>query len=60
LVTEGNPEASINSIQTALDQAEETYAEIGAAGISLRERSNNEHIRLIRDELAAFRELAEI
>jgi len=60
LVTSGNPEASINSILGALDQADETYAVIAASGISLRDRSNNEHIQVIRDELAAFRELAEI
>ena len=60
MVTPGNPEASLVTIKAALDRAEETYAEIGASGISLRERSNNQHIQSLREELTAFRELAEI
>ncbi len=60
LVVSGNPEASLSAIDTALDQAEDTYARIGALGLTLRERSNKEHISLLREELAAFRELAEI
>ena len=60
MVVAGDPEASLAAIETALDRAEETYAEIGASGLTLRERSNNEHIQFLREELAAFRELAEI
>jgi hypothetical protein len=60
LVVSGNPDASLENIGTALDQAEDTYARIGALGLTLRERSNKEHIQLLREELAAFRELAEI
>ncbi len=60
MVVPGNPEASLDLIKAALNSAEETYAEIGASGISLRERSNNEHIQLLREELAAFKELAEM
>lgn len=60
LVTPGNAEASLAAIGTALDGAEETYSRIGASGLTLRERSNNEHIHLVHEELTAFRELAEI
>ena len=60
LVVPGNIESSLKAIGTALDEAAETYARIGASGLSLRERSNNEHIQFVREELAAFRELAEI
>jgi len=60
LVTPGNIEASLASIEVALDEADETYARIGAIGLSLRERSSKEHLQLIREELAAFRDLAEI
>lgn len=60
LAVPGNPEASLAAIATALNQAEDIYARIGALGLTLRERSNKEHIQLLREELTAFRELAEI
>lgn len=60
LVVTGDAETSLAAIEMALSEAEETYAQIGSLGLSLRERSNKEHIQLIREELAAFRELAEI
>jgi hypothetical protein len=60
LVVPSDTEASLEAIEVALNEAEETYARIGALGLSLRERSNKEHLQLIREELAAFRELAEI
>ncbi|MBE7499230.1 MAG: hypothetical protein HS113_02755 [Verrucomicrobiales bacterium] len=51
---------SLKRIGEALDRAEETYAQIGASGLTLRERSNKEHIQYLREELSSFRELAEI
>lgn len=60
LVVPGDAEASLAAIKTALNEAEETYARIGAVGLSLRERSSKEHLQLMREELDAFRELAEI
>jgi hypothetical protein len=60
LVESGNLDASLKAIAAALDQAEDTYARVGAEGLTLRERSNKEHLQLLREELVAFRELAEI
>jgi serine/threonine protein kinase len=59
-VVGGNPEASLAAIETSLDLAEKTYADIAASGLTLRERSNSEHVQYLREELQAFRELAEI
>ena len=60
LVVPGDADASLAAIESALNEAEETYDEIGARGLALRERSNKEHIPFIREELSAFRALAEI
>jgi hypothetical protein len=60
LVTNGDIEASLAGIQMALEAAQDTYAQIGASGLTLRERSNNQHIQYLLDELEEFRELAEI
>jgi hypothetical protein len=60
LVVPGSPENSLDAIEDAIAQAEETYVQVGAAGITLRERSNSEHLPFLREELAAFRELAEL
>jgi hypothetical protein len=60
LVARDDPERSLENILKALDQAEETCARIGTVGFTLRERSNSEHIQQLREELASFRELAEI
>lgn len=45
---------------SALDEAESLYDSINLIGYSLRERSNNEHIATIRDELQEFTNLAEL
>ncbi|MCB1127860.1 MAG: hypothetical protein KDM81_15305, partial [Verrucomicrobiae bacterium] len=60
LVVAGNPVESMANISVAVNQAEETYAGIGALGITLRARSNKEHLACIREELQAFGSLAEI
>lgn len=60
LVSPGSPEESLGAIHDAIAEAEKTYVEIRAAGITLRERSNSEHLQFLREELVAFRELAEL
>ena len=60
LVTAGDPEISLAAIEQAIAQSERTYGEIGASGITLRERSNNDHLPYLREELEAFRNLAEL
>lgn len=51
---------SLNACSAALDEANQLYQEIDGSGYSLRERSSNEHIATIRDELSEFANLAEI
>lgn len=60
MVVPDDAEATLKACATALDRAEDIYARIGARGLALRERSNNAHIQMIREELAAFRLLAEL
>jgi hypothetical protein len=60
LVVPRNAERTLSACETALDRAEDIYARIGATGLTLRERSNQEHIQFIREELAVFRSLAEL
>jgi len=60
MVAPGDADGTLMACAAALDRAEDIYARIGARGLTLRERSNNEHIQLIREELAAFRDLAEL
>lgn len=60
LVAAGDVGTSLRVLGDAINRAEETYARIGASGLTLRERSNSEHIQFLREELAAFRDLAEI
>jgi hypothetical protein len=60
MVVPGEAEATLAGCETALTRAEDIYARIGAEGLTLRERSNKEHIEYIREELEAFRTLAEL
>ena len=60
LVVPRNAERTLSACETALDRAEDIYARIGATGLTLRERSNQEHIQFIREELEAFSSLAEL
>lgn len=60
LVTPGDADRTLAACLDAIDRAESLYARIATRGITLRERSNNEHLQLLREELAAFRELAEV
>lgn len=60
MVVPDNAEKSLTACEAALTRAEDIYARIGAQGFALRERSNKDHIQYIREELRAFRALAEI
>lgn len=60
LVSEGDVEASLQSCRDALDQAEELYIRIREYGLTMRDRSGAGHIEMIREELRAFEELAEL
>ena len=60
LIMEGDVMASLNSCREALDGAEELYAEFNQHGITLREKSSNQHVGMIREELRDFEELAEL
>ncbi|MCX6915987.1 MAG: hypothetical protein NT167_23575, partial [Verrucomicrobia bacterium] len=60
MVVPRDAEGTLTACETALTQAEDIYARIGAEGFALRERSNKEHIEYIREELRAFRTLAEL
>ncbi|AHF94356.1 hypothetical protein OPIT5_13180 [Opitutaceae bacterium TAV5] len=52
--------ASLDACSTTLDEAGELYSAINTIAYPLRERSNNEHIAAIRDELSEFSNLAEL
>lgn len=52
--------SSLDACFAALDEAESLYAAIKQFGYPLRERSNNEHINAIREELNEFVNLAEL
>jgi len=60
LVVPSDADATLTACEAALNRAEDVYARIGARGLTLRDRSNKEHIQFIREELAAFRGLAEL
>lgn len=55
-----NISAALDACSSALDEAEALYDSINLIGYSLRERSNNEHIATIREELNEFSNLAEL
>lgn len=60
LVHSGDVEASLESCRNALDEAEELYVRIREYGLTMRDRSGAGHIEMIREELNAFEELAEL
>jgi len=51
---------ALRDCAAALDVATECYAEIDRLGIPLRDRSNSQHINVIREELDEFKKLAEL
>ena len=60
LVEGGDLCASLDNCRSALDRAEEIYVRIQDYGLTMRDRSSAAHIRMIRDELDEFVELAEL
>lgn len=60
IVHSGNVAASLATCRDALDAAEELYVRIRDYGLTMRDRSGAGHIALIREELSAFEELAEL
>ena len=53
-------EDALHGCRLALNEATELYAEISDSPFTLRDRSNNEHIAAIREELDEFAKLAEL
>lgn len=51
---------SLENCRGALDEAEELYVRISGYGLTMRDRSGPAHIRMIREELTEFEELAEL
>lgn len=60
LVVAGDVPASLESCGQALDEAEELFVSIGEYGLTMRDRSSGAHIEMIREEISAFSELAEL
>ena len=60
LVVAGDVAASLNLCSQALNEAEELFVSIGDYGLTMRDRSGAAHIEMIREEIAAFSELAEL
>lgn len=60
LALPGNPVAAIHACHAALNDAQATYAAINDRGLTLRERSNSQHIPAIKEELNSFIRLAEL
>lgn len=60
LVVPGDVPASLDLCRQALDEAEELFVNIGDYGLTMRDRSSGAHIEMIREEISAFSELAEL
>lgn len=60
LVVPSDVPASLDLCRQALDEAEELFVSIGDYGLTMRDRSSGAHIEMIREELSAFSELAEL
>lgn len=60
LVQDGDLTGSLDACRSALNDAEQQYVSANAAGVALRDRSNQQHIDAIRDGLASFERQAEI
>ena len=60
LATPGNVGASLEACHDALNQAEELFVEIANYGVTMRDRSSGAHVEMLREELHAFAELAEL
>lgn len=51
---------SLDLCRQALDEAEQLFVSIGDYGLTMRDRSSGAHVEMIREEIAAFSELAEL
>ncbi len=60
LVIPSDIPASLDLCRQALDDAEELFVNIGDYGLTMRDRSSGAHIDMIREELSAFADLAEL
>jgi hypothetical protein len=60
LVAPGDVIQSLENCRRALDDAEALYVRISDYGLTMRDRSGPAHIRLIREEISEFEELAEL
>ena len=60
LAIPGNVGGSLEACHDALNQAEELFVEIANYGVTMRDRSSGAHVEMLREELHAFAELAEL
>ena len=60
LVVPSDIPASLDLCRHALNEAEELFVNIGDYGLTMRDRSSGAHIEMIREEISAFAELAEL
>jgi hypothetical protein len=60
LVVEGEVTRSLDLCRMALDEAEALYVSVGEYGLTMRDRSNNAHIEMLREEISEFAKLAEL
>lgn len=60
LVAPGDPVAAIRACHAALNEAQAMYAAINDRGLTLREKSNAQHILALKEELNSFVRLAEL
>jgi|GEM_PF-420089 len=60
LAIPGDPVAAIHACHAALNEAQAVYAAINDRGLTLREKSNSQHLPAIKEELNSFVRLAEL
>ena len=60
LIIPGDVSASLAACREALIRAEELFFSINNYGITMRDRSSGAHVEMVREELVAFAELAEL
>ena len=55
-----SPLDGLDLCRSSLNNSEALYSEIKNVGFTMRDRSSGEHIGVLREELEAFEELAEL
>ncbi|MGV3661208.1 MAG: hypothetical protein ACO1TE_13560 [Prosthecobacter sp.] len=60
LAVPGDPTAAIQACHAALNEAQATYAAINERGLTLRDKSNSQHLPAIKEEINSFVRLAEL